>query len=348
MVAYYNENDAKAAAWLRELIKQGHIANGDVDERSIVDVTPSDLQGYTQCHFFAGIGVWSYALRNAGWSDDRHVWTGSCPCQPFSTAGRGKGVTDERHLWPHWYWLISQCRPSEVFGEQVASKDGRAWLDTVQTDMEVLGFAVGAADLCAAGVGAPQIRQRLWFYGNMVNTNDTRPQGHRRLEWINGTQGREATERHSSPSSVHDWMEHTSSGCADSGEHGLLTQDGSVMRSGYQGSRVGTQQLAHSERKRLSELEQQSGNMRETNDTGSSDNTRDGSGPVVHHTTSPTNGFWRDADWLGCKDDKFRPVRPGSFPLVDGASARVGRLRGYGNAIVAPLAQTFIEATQGW
>jgi DNA (cytosine-5)-methyltransferase 1 len=30
--------------------------------------------------------------------------------------------------------------------------------------------------------------------------------------------------------------------------------------------------------------------------------------------------------------------------LVDGAANRVGRLRGYGNAIVAPQAQVFIEA----
>ena len=52
MKTYYNEYDPKAAAWLRELIKQKHIADGDVDERSILDVTPNDLKGYTQCHFF--------------------------------------------------------------------------------------------------------------------------------------------------------------------------------------------------------------------------------------------------------------------------------------------------------
>jgi len=56
MAAYYNENDPKIAAWLRELITAGLIAPGDVDERSICDVQGSDLQGYTQCHFFAGIG----------------------------------------------------------------------------------------------------------------------------------------------------------------------------------------------------------------------------------------------------------------------------------------------------
>ena len=71
--AYYNEIDPKKAAWLRELISRGIIAPGDVDERSIADVRPADLAGYSQCHFFAGIGIWSYALRLARWPDEREV-----------------------------------------------------------------------------------------------------------------------------------------------------------------------------------------------------------------------------------------------------------------------------------
>jgi DNA (cytosine-5)-methyltransferase 1 len=54
--AYYNENDPYAAAWLRNLMAAGEIPAGDVDERSIKDVQPDDLNGYIQCHFFAGIG----------------------------------------------------------------------------------------------------------------------------------------------------------------------------------------------------------------------------------------------------------------------------------------------------
>ncbi len=166
--AYYNEIDSFAAQWLRNLIAAGHIAPGDVDERSIEDVKPSDLAGYTQCHFFAGIGGWSYALRLAGWPDDQPVWTGSCPCQPFSAAGKGAGFSDDRHLWPAFYHLISQCRPAAIFGEQIASPDGLQWLDLVQADMESAGYATAAADLCAAGVGAPHIRQRLYWVANSV------------------------------------------------------------------------------------------------------------------------------------------------------------------------------------
>ena len=166
MTAYYNELDPFAAAWLRELIADGLIADGDVDERSIVDVRPDDLAGYDQHHFFAGIGGWSYALRLAGWPDDREVWTGSCPCQPFSSAGKQEGTADKRHLWPTFFTLIAQCRPSTIFGEQVTSKLGREWLSGVRAEMETLEYAVGAADLCAASVGAPHIRQRLWWVGH--------------------------------------------------------------------------------------------------------------------------------------------------------------------------------------
>lgn len=160
---FYNDNDPQCCAWLRELIKDGLIPPGDVNERSITDIQPHELTGYTQCHFFAGIAGWSRALALAGWPAVRPVWTGSCPCQPLSCAGLGKGHADERHVWPAFYRLIAECRPPMVFGEQVTSKLGREWLSGVRADLERAGYAVGAADLCAAGAGAPHIRQRLYW-----------------------------------------------------------------------------------------------------------------------------------------------------------------------------------------
>ena len=162
---FYNEHDSKTAAWLRELIAQGHIAPGVVDERSIEDIAPKEIEGFTQCHFFAGIGGWPFALRLAGWPDSKPVWTGSCPCQPFSAAGKGKGAADERHLWPSFKWLIEQCRPSIIFGEQVASKDARSWIDGVQNDLEDVEYTFGAASLSASPF-TEHDRQRFYWFAN--------------------------------------------------------------------------------------------------------------------------------------------------------------------------------------
>ena len=167
MNAYYNDNDPYCAEWLRNLTAAGLIPPGDVDERSITDVKADDLRGYKQCHFFAGIGGWPLALQLAGWEGP--VWTGSCPCQPLSSAGQRKGHADERHLWPAFHAFIAECRPPAVFGEQVASKDGREWLAGLRADLEDLGYAGGAADMPAASVGAPHVRQRLLWFATSYN-----------------------------------------------------------------------------------------------------------------------------------------------------------------------------------
>ena len=162
MIAYYNEIDRYCCDWLSNLMDAELITPGRIDDRSIVDVRPDDLDGYERAHFFAGIGGWDHALNLSGWRGQ--VWTGSCPCQPFSTAGQKRGLHDERHLWPFFCNLILERRPSVIFGEQVARKAGYEWMSGVRTDLESNSYAVGAANLCAAGVGKWHRRQRLYWF----------------------------------------------------------------------------------------------------------------------------------------------------------------------------------------
>jgi len=160
---FYNDIDPHVCAWTTELIKLGAIPDGDVVCKSLLDITPDEIKHYTQIHLCNGIAGWAYALSLAGWPADRPIVSISCPCQPFSVAGKGLGTADDRHLWPHFAKLIRECDVQCAIGEQVASAAGREWLAGVQADLEGMGFAFGAADLCAASAGAPHIRQRLYW-----------------------------------------------------------------------------------------------------------------------------------------------------------------------------------------
>lgn len=411
MAVYFNEIDPFAAQWLRNLINAGLIPAGDVDQRSIVDVEQDDLKGYTQCHFFAGIAGWSEALRLAGWPEDRPVWTGSCPCQPFSVSGKREGHLDERHLWPAFYRLIAERRPPTIFGEQVAGKDGREWLAGVRLDLEAAGYACGAADLCAAGVGSPHIRQRLYWVAYAT--------GKRTREPVSTEQGSNGTENRIS------WQDGASrpSGLADtSGErcHGerLQLQQGRSFDSGHEVT--GSGEDGH----RLADAEQLGWGPRRPADAGEAAISWPSSMPAgrsscaeglgnasisgarwngraspaaqaqgegerfeprgvgntfgapsaarpsgLEHTESfglfrgqdSEDGRWRQRasglasedcpQWNGptilveCKDGFRRiPAEPSLFPLADGVSKRVGKLRAAGNAINPVLALEFIKA----
>ena len=159
----YNEIEPYAAGWLRNLIALGELPDGEVDERSIVDLRGDDLAGCNQIHFFAGIGVWARALRDAGWPDNKPVWTGSCPCQPLSSVARGRNIR-EKDLWPAWRALIVSSRPGTIFGEQVAND--RGWFDRLCDDLEPLDYTIGAAVLPAVSVGKDHLRHRLYFVCN--------------------------------------------------------------------------------------------------------------------------------------------------------------------------------------
>lgn len=360
MAAYYNEIDPYAAQWLRNLITAGQIAAGDVDERSIKDVKADDLKGYIQAHFFAGIGGWSVALRLAEWPDDRPVWTGSCPCQPLSGAGKGMGTADDRHLWPEWHRLIRACRPIRIFGEQVASKDGLTWLDIVCADMEKTGYALGAVDLCAAGVGAPHIRQRLWFVADAdgrdtsaeglqrsgehgQRTQDGRVNGvavpllaDRRSIYVNGEDGRDG--ENFGRQETHSESRTCSEVCA------LADTDGSRCGEGWPGEEGGGRDTPRIEPTGLCD----DGGMANVSGDGRKECGRSGlrgeprqEGPAIERSHGQP---WADLEWLECTDGKARPTQPGLFPLAHGVQRRTSKLRAYGNAIVPQVAAEFILA----
>ena len=344
--AYYNEIDPFAAAWLRELIARGVIAPGVVDERSIEDVCPDELAGFTQCHFFAGIGVHSYALRRAGWADDRPIWTGSCPCQPFSAAGQGKGFADERHLWPAFYHLIEQCEPAIVAGEQVASGGTGVWFDLVQADLEAMGYAFGLVPLPAAGFGGAHIRDRAFWAAHDIGAGleGLARYGHGTTGWA--IEAGPVAAR-GDVGGVADALRHGAGYYAGAGlgaqaaAHGC---DGCVLgerlRAGIEGASFGLA-IGHSGR-------QSAGSVARLHDAEHHAQPRGGSIGMGHNSRPHAPMLGRDAaDWLFCRDGKWRPVGPGTFPLAHEAPARVGRLRGYGNAIDAETLTQFYAAVIG-
>ena len=419
---FYNEWDPYAASWLRQLVEDGHIPPGEVDERDINTIDPDELIRYTQCHFFAGIGGWVYALRLANWGD-RRVWTGSCPCQPFSVAGKKKGASDkERNLWPVWFNLIKVVRPDTVFGEQVASavNEKYQWLDAVSHDLEDEGYRIGSGILPACSVKAPHIRQRLWFVadtesmrevsgglpertdGSSVidgrNMADTEHNGRNRsqadtsLEGSNESgigipvgddiafargsmadpqnhrsQRREAVEREGSEN-LEDESESDIRG--ESGRRSKVNGIGMAdpQNHGRDGRTIPV------ERERPKDLENESesdirgepsghgevsgivadNDMADPSDKGLEGGLSRGQNEEweaidSHVGRSGTTGEgepgqWDGIVWVYCKDKKIRPIKPGIQPLAYGVSARVGKLRAIGNAIVPQVAAEIIRA----
>lgn len=345
-MTYYNEIDAQKAAWLRELMNAGEITTGEVDERSIKDLGATELTGCERLHFFAGIGVWDYALRLAGWPADWPIWTASCPCQPFSSAGRRGGIEDDRHLWPWLMGLIAERHPHVVIGEQVSSPDGLAWFDIVRTDLEAAGYACGSLDTCAAGVGAPHVRQRLYWCALRVDgLADISGAGRQIRACGAGDVGREfaAIERN--------WNAGRLEHAAPRGrrERGNAQGAGSGRHAHGPGEFVGVGN-SESERRR-----------------GGADDNNGRRRQCPPRCPGEIDSIWREPDWVLTRPQRvddppgLRPVRPGTlavddgaagsvgrgghngFPLAEKEEARVMRLHGYGDAIVAAQAAIFVE-----
>jgi DNA (cytosine-5)-methyltransferase 1 len=349
MRTFYNDNDPGACAWLRELQRDVLIADGTVDERPIEQIRPDDLVGYARVHLFAGIAGWDYALQLSGWPDDEEIWTCSCPCPPFSCAGkkascpscqgrnlvpcprrtgyficadcRHAWLADARHLWPEVWRLISQRRPARIVGEQVASADGLVWLAGVRASLEICGYRFGAADYPAAGVGSPNIRQRLFWMADAEHSEPWR--GVSPIEGSAGS-GRDRP-------------------AIDGAACGLAESNLPVVG-----------QLESSGQLPVSQSDCGAGGVGIASDKGLQERVGNGcvqSKAVDSSARQATErrsdaGFWHDSRWHYCRDGKYRrmPLEPALFPLAARLLGRVGLLRGAGNAINVYAAARFIKA----
>ena len=325
--AYYNDDDANVCEWVRRLIAKGMLPDGEVDCRSIGVVQPGDLAGFAQVHLFCGIGGWAYACRFAGWPDDRPIWTGSCPCQPFSVAGRRGGTDDPRHLWPDFLRLIRAVRPPVIMGEQVAGAAGYGWFNGVQADLAGEGYASRGVDIPACAVDAPHIRSRLYWCAMA----DTAAQGDGREIVCGPGEGGSADYVGASGQLA------GSHGCGNVADANGIGGNGRPTTGGQQ---TRTNAGADSSNDR---------NVGHACITGLEGNALPPGNPAAQRKAAKRadgrNGtFWSDAEWLACHDGKTRRAQPGTSMLVDGLPGRVALWRGFGNAIVAPLAAQVIGA----
>jgi DNA (cytosine-5)-methyltransferase 1 len=334
MKVYYNEFEKETASWIRNLSEAGVIPQGVIDERSIRDVLPADVMGYDQCHFFAGVAGWPLALKLAGWPEGEPIWSASCPCQPYSAAGKQRAQNDERHLWPTFFELVKNIKPARIVGEQVDGAIRFGWLDGIQSDLEKEGYEFGAAVLPACSVDTPHRRYRIFWCasldvakgqrcgeaGRRFNGQEKRigsgreadglaePKGCGRCERITGNQ--------------------ISQKCTPScGEKEQL--QGGWRNDYWHGGEI--DQLAEPEYPRWAET----GSGHEVNpgsefeqgrDIGSMDDTEIEGGRQREQRRNKKLGRPSE-EFIYCRDGKYRRIEPSILPLAHGIPRDMGRVR---------------------
>lgn len=310
--AYYNDIDPKVCEWVRQLIKLGAIAPGEVDERSIAEVHPDDIRSFRQVHLFCGIGGWSLALRQAGWDDDRPIWSGSAPCQPWSGSGQQKGFADKRHLWGEMFRLITELRPSYIIGEQVASKIALTWWDALATDLEGTDYAAAAFDLSGGSAGAPHIRSRLFWVAH-ANSHQHLPisRGDDQADCLPSLD-RQAVCSGVSSGTVGAVGSVGDADCQRLQEPCLGQPDEKGHTSAELPSHVGAVDDSYGSVSTVG-IDRVGGEG--DCSTGEFDAATDHDGTPTS-IPAPTPTFWDECEWIECRDGKLRPTGVGISPLV--------------------------------
>jgi DNA (cytosine-5)-methyltransferase 1 len=329
MAAYYNDVDDYCVKWTKNLIRAGLIPDGEVDSRSIRDVQPDDLRGFSQCHFFCGIAGFAYACRLAGWPDDKELWTGGFPCQPFSVAGRQLAAADDRHLWPEMYRLVAGVRPAWVLGENVAGLVKLA-LDGVLADLDAIRFASRAFVVPACAVDAPHRRDRVWICAKPVADA--------------GQQRRDGLDPLLQPGRPQQAGAQAAGGGA--GGPGAVA-DAEGERRGEMHRAVDCAARGREDARRPAAIDEGYRAVADADEPCPGDGglQRGGQQRRAGGDQEPrAGGFWDDAGWIAGRDGKARRVEPGIRLLAARVPARVAKLRALGNSICPQVAAEILRA----